>query len=76
MIEDWKRPAILELFSRHEGNEQKAIDDVRKKYFDDFAKTKDLHFYLEQRRRTTMFLTIPYDYWNISPEDENQMKLF
>jgi hypothetical protein len=30
---------------RHEGNEKKAVEDVRKKYFDDFAKTKDLHFF-------------------------------
>lgn len=31
---------------RHDGNEKKACEDVRKKYFDDFAKTKDLHFFL------------------------------
>ena len=47
MIEDWE---IGQLFwnclARHEGDEQKAIADVRKKYFDDFAKTKDLHFFL------------------------------
>lgn len=47
MIEDWE---IGQLFwnclARHEGNEAKAIADVRTKYFDDFAKTKDLHFFL------------------------------
>ncbi len=47
MIEDWE---IGQLFwkqlAKYEGNEQKAIADVRKKYFDDLAKTKDLHFFL------------------------------
>jgi hypothetical protein len=47
MIEDWE---IGQLFwnclARHEGNEAKAVEDVKKKYFEDFAKTKDLHFFL------------------------------
>jgi hypothetical protein len=47
MIEDWE---IGQLFwnclSKYEGNEFNAIADVRKKYFDDFAKTKDLHLFL------------------------------
>lgn len=47
MIEDWE---IGELYwnclKRKEGNELQACIDVRKKYFDDFWKTKDLYFYL------------------------------
>lgn len=47
MIEDWE---IGQLFwnclARWEGDESKAVEDVRKKYFDDFAKTKDLYLYL------------------------------
>lgn len=47
MIEDWE---IGQLFwnclARHEGNESKAVADVKTKYFDDFAKTKDLHLFL------------------------------
>ena len=47
MIEDWE---IGQLFwnclSKHEGNEHKACEDVRRKYYDDFAKTKDLYFFL------------------------------
>lgn len=47
MIEDWETGQLFwNCLARHEGNEQKAIEDVRKKYFDDFAKTKDLHFFL------------------------------
>ncbi|MCK9236230.1 MAG: hypothetical protein M0Q41_10355 [Bacteroidales bacterium] len=47
MIEDWE---IGQLFwnclARHESNESLADKDVKKKYFDDFAKTKDLHLFL------------------------------
>lgn len=47
MIEDWETGQLYwNCFARHEGDEKKAIADVRKKYFDDFAKTKDLHFFL------------------------------
>lgn len=47
MIEDWETGQLYwNCLAKHEGNEQKAIADVRKKYFDDFAKTKDLHFFL------------------------------
>lgn len=47
MIEDWE---VGELFwnclRKYDGDELKACNDVRKKYFDDFSKTKDLHFFL------------------------------
>ncbi|MBI2968628.1 MAG: hypothetical protein HYY40_12580 [Bacteroidetes bacterium] len=47
MIEDWETGQLYwNCLARHEGNEQKAAEDVRKKYFYDFAKTKDLHFFL------------------------------
>lgn len=47
MIEDWETGQLFwNCLARNEGDEKKAIADVRKKYFDDFAKTKDLHFYL------------------------------
>lgn len=47
MIEDWETGQLYwNCLARHEGNEEKAIADVRKKYLDDFAKTKDLHFFL------------------------------
>ena len=32
--------------SKYEGNEAKAVADVKKKYFDDFAMTKDLYLFL------------------------------
>jgi len=47
MIEDWEIGQLYwNCLAKHEGNESKACDDVRKKYFDDFAKTKDLHLLL------------------------------
>lgn len=47
MIEDWETGQLYwNCLDRNKGDEQKAIDDVRKKYFDDFAKTKDLYFFL------------------------------
>lgn len=47
MIEDWETGKLFwNCLARHEGDEQKALADVRKKYFDDFAKTKDLYFFL------------------------------
>jgi uncharacterized protein YpmB len=47
MIEDWEKGQLYwNCLKRHKGNEIKAIDDVKKKYFGDFAKTKDLHLFL------------------------------
>lgn len=47
MIEDWEIGQLYwNCLAKHEGDESKAIKDVRTKYFDDFAKTKDLHLFL------------------------------
>jgi len=47
MIEDWETGQLYwNCLAKHEGNEHKATEDVRKKYFDDFAKTKDLYFFM------------------------------
>ncbi|MFN0030968.1 MAG: hypothetical protein ACKVOR_02300 [Flavobacteriales bacterium] len=47
MNEDWEVGALYwNCLMRHEGDEAKTVEDVRKKYFDDFSKTKDLHFFL------------------------------
>lgn len=47
MIEDWE---IGQLYwncnARHEGNETKAVQDVKNKYFEYFANIKDLHLFL------------------------------
>lgn len=47
MIEDWEIGQLYwNCLARHEGNEVRAVEDVKKKYFYDFAKTKDLHLFL------------------------------
>ena len=47
MIEDWEIGQLYwNCLAHHAGNEKKALEDVRKKYFDDFAKTKDLYLFL------------------------------
>ncbi len=47
MIEDWEIGMLYwNCLKTHNGNEQLACEDVKKKYFDDFAKTKDYYFFL------------------------------
>lgn len=47
MIEDWEMGQLYwNCLARHEGNESKAITDVKNKYFNDFAKSKDLYLFL------------------------------
>lgn len=78
MIEDWE---IGQLFwnclARHEGNETKAVADVRKKYFDDFSKTKDLHFFLGTTQRHHYVSLNPFIIiGTFHPKKETQAKLF
>lgn len=47
MIEDWETGQLYwRLLEKYSGDEKKACKDVRIKYFDDLAKTKDLFFFL------------------------------
>jgi hypothetical protein len=47
MIEDWEIGQLYwNSLKRHGGDKKLACEDVRKKYIDDFALTKDLHLYL------------------------------
>lgn len=78
MIEDWETGQLFwNCLARHEGNEQKAIEDVRKKYFDDFAMTKDLYFYLGTTQRNHYVSHNPFMIiGTFHPKKETQMKLF
>jgi hypothetical protein len=78
MIEDWETGQLFwKCLARHEGNEQKAIQDVRKKYFDDFAMTKDLHFYLGTTQKNHYVSQNPFMIiGTFHPKKELQMKLF
>jgi hypothetical protein len=47
MIEDWEIGQLYwNCLDKHKGNEIEAVGDVKKKYFDDFVKTKELHLFL------------------------------
>lgn len=78
MIEDWETGQLFwNCLTRHQGNEQKAIEDVRKKYFDDFAMTKDLYFYLGTTQRNHYVSHNPFMIiGTFHPKKEIQMKLF
>ena len=50
MIEDWEVGTLyLNCLRNADGDERKALDKVREKYWDDF-KTKDLYFFLGTRK--------------------------
>ncbi|MCB9187273.1 MAG: hypothetical protein H6601_11105 [Flavobacteriales bacterium] len=46
MIEDWETGALFWNQFKKYGDEKKACESVRQKYMDDFARTKDLYFFL------------------------------
>ena len=47
MIEDWETGMLYwHSLVRHKGDEHLACEDVKKKYFNDFALTKDYYFFL------------------------------
>lgn len=47
MIEDWEIGQLYwKCLAKHEGNETLACEDIRKKYFDNFTKRKDIYFFM------------------------------
>ncbi|MBD3630369.1 hypothetical protein [Cyclobacterium sp.] len=78
MIEDWETGQLFwRQLAKYEGNEQKAIDDVRKKYFDDFAMTKDLYFFLGTTQKNHYVSHNPFMIiGTFHPKIESQMKMF
>lgn len=47
MIEDWETGQLYwNSLEKHQHNRQKALEDVKQKYFDDLASKKDLYFFL------------------------------
>lgn len=52
MIEDWETGMLFwNSLKSNEGDEAKACEDVKKKYFEDFGKTKDYYFLLGTTKR-------------------------
>ena len=46
MIEDWEIGALFWKQFEYHKDEKRAVEDVRRKYLEDFAKTKDIHLFL------------------------------
>ncbi len=59
MIEDWEIWQLYWNCFNKEKNEKLACEKVKEKYFDNFAKTKDLHFFLWTTRQ--------FDWWANNP---------
>lgn len=68
MIEDWEIGQLYwKCLAKHEGDEAKACGDVRNRYFDDFAKTKDLYLFLGTTREISHNSTKPFcNHWDFS----------
>jgi hypothetical protein len=77
MNEDWELGALYwNCLERNGGDESAACADVKRKYYDDFAKTKDLYFYLGttlqyQLKAPNPFIIIG----TFHPKTEHQLKL-
>jgi hypothetical protein len=78
MIEDWETGQLFwKLLAKYEGDEAKAVADVRKKYMDNFAKTKDLHFFLGTTQAHHHVSLNPFIILGaFHPKVDLQMKLF
>ncbi len=82
MIEDWEIGALYwNCLKRADGNERKALSQVRKKYWDEFTDNKDLYLFLgttlqwHRRKVDNPFVIIGVFYPTIDPQ-ENQGDLF
>lgn len=77
MNEDWELGALFwNCMNKYDGDETAACADVKKKYLDDFARTKDLYFFLgttklHHLRAKNPFIIIGTFY----PKIENQLRL-
>ncbi|QES88753.1 hypothetical protein [Rhizosphaericola mali] len=81
MIEDWETGMLyFNCLKKFDGYDREALacEQVRQKYFDDFAKTKDLYFFLgtsykfHMQKAHNPFIIIG----TFSPKRESQLALF
>ena len=78
MIEDWEIGALYwKMLKKYEGDEARACADVEKKYFHDFAKTKDLYLFLGTTKANHFRAPNPFIIiGTFHPKKEIQTKLF
>jgi len=80
-IEDWETGMLYWNCLKHaKGNERVALEKVRQKYYDDFAITKDLHFFLGTALKFHNVSPNPFmiigTFHPPMPSTEQQMSLF
>lgn len=80
MIEDWEVGALYWNMFQKYSDEKTACEKVKQKYFDDFAKTKDLHFFLGTTKQFHFVGHNPFviigTFHPTIPPIEPQLKLF
>ena len=78
MIEDWEIGQLYwNCLAKHEGDESKAIKDVKNMYFENFAKTKDLHLFLGTSQLHHLTAKNPFMIiGTFHPKIEQQLSLF
>ncbi len=77
MNEDWELGALYwRCLNKNDGDEDAACNDVKKKYLDDFARTKDLYFYLGTTKLHHLKAPNPFIIiGTFHPKIEHQLKL-
>ena len=76
MIEDWETGQLFWNCLYRSGSEEKACELVKKKYIDDFAKTKDLYIFLGTTKRFHFTGRNPFVIiGTFTPKIETQTKL-
>ena len=77
MIEDWEIGALYwNCLASNEGDEKTSCNEVIAKYFDDFAKTKDLYFFLGTTKVNHFVAKNPFIIIGaFYPKPETQLKL-
>lgn len=78
MIEDWEIGQLYwNCLKKHGGDTEKALDDVRNKYLDEFVKTKDLLLFLGTSQRHHLRSKNPFMIIGVFyPKKELQGSLF
>lgn len=78
MIEDWEIGQLYwNCLNKYNGNEVKAVADVRRQYFDNFARTKELYLFLGTSQLHHLTAKNPFMIiGTFHPKRENQLSLF
>ncbi|MFZ0452137.1 MAG: hypothetical protein WAM24_00205 [Ignavibacteriaceae bacterium] len=77
MIEDWETGQLFWNCMDKYNDEKKACEDVKRKYLDDFSKTKDLYFFLGTTLLNHFVAPNPFIIiGTFHPKVENQISLF